>query len=142
MPTGRQYISDRKLTGKERAERTVDEQALIERARRGDTGAFNQIVAIYQQGAYNVAYRLVGSGDSAADATQEAFMSAFRNIRSYRGGSFRAWLLRIVTNCSYDSLRCAQRRPSVSLGVPDRERDGPIDVVRSGRDARRCGDQA
>lgn len=65
--------------------------------------------------AYNIAYRILGDSESAADATQEAFLSAFKAMHSYRGGSFKAWLLRIVTNACYDQLRRIQRRPTTSL---------------------------
>lgn len=108
----------------------MDEASWIEGARRGDLDDFNRLVIEYQTRAYNLAYRIVGDGESAADAVQEAFLSAYRNLSSFRGGSFRAWLYRIVTNASYDELRRRMRRPAVSLeeiedespsgeGVPD-----------------------
>jgi len=93
----------------------MDEPALIDDAKRGDLDAFNHLVLVYQSLAYNVAYRIMGEGDSAADATQEAFISAFRHIKRFRGGSFRSWLLRIVTNACYDELRRRKRRPATSL---------------------------
>lgn len=93
----------------------MDEHALVASARRGDTGAFNQLILMYQTLLYNVAYRMLHDQDAAADATQEAFLSAFRNIMGFRGGSFKAWLLRIVMNACYDQLRVAQRRPTSSL---------------------------
>lgn len=93
----------------------MDEQALIASARKGDTRAFNQLVLLYQGMAYNVAYRILSDSDAAADATQEAFMSAYQAMRKFRGGSFKAWLLRIVTNACYDQLRLKQRRPTSSL---------------------------
>ncbi len=93
----------------------MDEPALIDDAKRGDLDAFNRLVLAYQSLAYNVAYRIMGEGDSAADATQEAFISAFRHIKRFRGGSFRSWLLRIVTNACYDELRRRKRRPAISL---------------------------
>ena len=93
----------------------VDEVFLIDAASRGDLDAFNRLVLVYQDQVYNQAYRMLGEGDSAADATQEAFISAFRHLRSYRGGSFRAWLMRIVTNACYDELRRRQRRPTSPL---------------------------
>jgi len=93
----------------------MDERALIAAARRGDAEAFNQLILIYQGMVYNLAYRILGDPDAAADATQEAFLSAFRAIRKFRGGSFKAWLLRIVTNACYDQLRLRQRRPTTSL---------------------------
>lgn len=93
----------------------MDEQALIAAARRGDAQAFNKLILSYQTLVYNVAYRMLHDPDAAADATQEAFISAFRALHGFRGGSFKAWLLRIVTNACYDQLRVAQRRPSSSL---------------------------
>ena len=93
----------------------MDEKALIEAARRGDVGSFNQLVLSYQSMAYNVAYRILGDRDAAADATQDAFLSAFKAIGKFRGGSFRSWLLRIVTNACYDQLRRKQRQPTASL---------------------------
>jgi RNA polymerase sigma-70 factor (ECF subfamily) len=93
----------------------MDEQALIGAARKGDARAFNQLVLLYQSMAYNVAYRILSDPDAAADATQDAFLSAFKAMRKFRGGSFKAWLLRIVTNACYDQLRVKQRRPTSSL---------------------------
>jgi RNA polymerase sigma-70 factor (ECF subfamily) len=100
----------------------MDEQALIGSARQGDARAFNQLVLRYQSMAYNVAYRILSDPDAAADATQDAFLSAFKAMRKFRGGSFKAWLLRIVTNACYDQLRVKQRRPTSSLD------DLPVDV--------------
>jgi RNA polymerase sigma factor (sigma-70 family) len=93
----------------------MDEDALIAAAREGDARAFNQLVVHYQGLAYNVAYRILHDPDAAADATQDAFFSAFRAMGKFRGGSFKSWLLRIVTNACYDQLRVKQRRPTSSL---------------------------
>lgn len=93
----------------------MDELGLIHSAQKGDVNAFNRLVLEYQTLAYNVAYRIMAEADAAADATQEAFISAYKHIDSYRGGSFRGWLMRIVTNACYDELRRRKRRPAVSL---------------------------
>jgi RNA polymerase sigma factor (sigma-70 family) len=93
----------------------MDEPALIASAQKGDARAFNQLVLLHQGMAYNVAYRVLNDRDAAADATQDAFLSAFKAIRQFRGGSFKAWILRIVTNACYDQLRIKQRRPTDSL---------------------------
>lgn len=93
----------------------MDEKALITAAQQGDIDAFNSLVLAYQNMTYNLAYRILGDGDAAADATQDAFLSAYRAIGRFRGGSFKAWLLRIVTNACYDQLRVKQRRPTASL---------------------------
>lgn len=93
----------------------MDEKAYINAAQTGDTAAFNQLVRIYQALVYRTAFRVLGDGPAAEDATQDALVSAFKNIRGFRGGSFKAWLLRIITNTCYDKLRVKQRRPTASL---------------------------
>ncbi len=93
----------------------MDEAALIASAKQGDLNSFNRLVLAYQDNVYHQALRVLGDSQAADDATQEAFISAFRKIRSYRGGSFRAWLLRIVTNACYDELRRRKRRPTTPL---------------------------
>ena len=93
----------------------MDEPALIQEAQRGDLDAFNTLILTYQDMLFNTALRIMGDEDAAADATQEAFLSAFRAIKSFRGGSFKAWLLRTVTNACYDELRRQKRRPTTPL---------------------------
>jgi RNA polymerase sigma-70 factor (ECF subfamily) len=93
----------------------MNETALIQDAQRGDLEAFNRLVLHYQDAIYNTALRILGDEDRAADATQEAFLSAFRSLNSYRGGSFKAWLMRTVTNACYDELRRQKRRPTTPL---------------------------
>jgi RNA polymerase sigma-70 factor (ECF subfamily) len=92
-----------------------EELRLVEAARRGDVESFNALVRLYEGRVYNLCFRMLGDAESAADAAQEAFLSAFRNLRGFRGGSFRSWMLRIATNASYDALRARKRRPAVSL---------------------------
>jgi RNA polymerase sigma-70 factor (ECF subfamily) len=92
-----------------------EERRLVAAAQRGDVESFNALVRLYEGRVYNLSFRMLGDRDSAADAAQEAFFSAYRNLRSFRGGSFRSWLLRIATNACYDVLRARQRRPSVSI---------------------------
>lgn len=91
------------------------ENEFIAAAQKGDLAAFNRLVRAYQTLVYRTAFRVLGEQTAAEDATQDAFISAFKNIRAYRGGSFKAWLLRIVTNACYDQLRVKQRRPAASL---------------------------
>jgi RNA polymerase sigma-70 factor (ECF subfamily) len=93
----------------------VDEKALIAAARRGDTHSFNQLVSQYQDMVYNVAYRILGDDQAAADASQETFLSAYQAVAKFKGGSFKAWILRIATNACYDQLRLQKRRPTSSL---------------------------
>jgi RNA polymerase sigma-70 factor (ECF subfamily) len=93
----------------------MDEPALILDAQHGNLEAFNTLVLAYQDALFNTALRILSDEDQAADAVQEAFLSAFRALNSYRGGSFRAWLLRTVTNACYDELRRKKRRPTTPL---------------------------
>jgi RNA polymerase sigma-70 factor (ECF subfamily) len=93
----------------------VDEIALIQAARGGDLDSFNRLVLAYQDLIYNQAFRMIGEEESADDATQNAFISAYNHLSSFRGGSFKAWLLRIVTNACYDELRRRKRRPTIPL---------------------------
>lgn len=103
----------------------MNEPEFIAAAQKGDAAAFNQLVRAYQEMVYRTAYRVLGDRAAAEDATQDAFVSAFKHIRGYRGGSFKAWLLRIVTNACYDQLRVKQRRPTDSLDAMIEESDGP-----------------
>ena len=90
----------------------TDEKDLIGRSQAGDVEAFNLLVEHYQHRVYALCMRMLGDAD-ADDATQEVFLSAFRSIQRYRGGSFVAWLLRIAKNECYDQLRA--RKPYRSL---------------------------
>ncbi|HUG34342.1 MAG TPA: sigma-70 family RNA polymerase sigma factor [Anaerolineales bacterium] len=93
----------------------MNEQALITDAQNGSLDAFNTLVLHYQDSVFNTALRILGDDDQAADATQDAFISAFKSISSFRGGSFKAWLMRTVTNVCYDELRRRKRRPTTPL---------------------------
>ncbi len=104
----------------------MDETKLIAAAQQGDRNAFNDLVIQYQAMVYNVAYRILGDGDWAADAAQDAFISAFRHMAEFRGGSFKGWLLRIVTNACYDQLRAKKRRPTSPMEVV--LDDDPIEI--------------
>ena len=95
----------------------MDEPTLIREAQKGDLTAFNRLVLNYQDMLYNTAYRIMGDPALADDATQEAFISAFRKLKFYRGGSFKAWILRIVTNACYDEFRRQKRKPTTPLEI-------------------------
>lgn len=108
-----------------------EERSAIAEAQRGDVQSFNTLVRLYEGRVYNLCYRMLGDSESAADATQDAFLSAYRGIRSFRGGSFRSWLLRIATNACYDVLRARKRRPTVSLDINvDNDQDqSPLQIA-------------
>ena len=103
--------------------RSYHESDLISQASNGDLDAFNQLVLQYQNIAYHHAYALLGDSAQAADATQESFLKAFQAMNTFRGVSFRGWLLRIVTNSAYDLMRRAQRHPTQALYPEDENGD-------------------
>ena len=84
---------------------------LLERARDGDLDAFNDLVTLYQDQLFALVVRMVPDRDQASDAVQEAFFSAFRNLRSFRGGNVKSWLNRICVNAAMDTQRAKKRRP-------------------------------
>jgi RNA polymerase sigma-70 factor (ECF subfamily) len=85
---------------------------LLEQARDGSLDAFNSLVEAYQDHLHALVARMVPDRDQAADAVQEAFFSAYRNMRSFRGGSVRSWLSRIAINAAMDQQRLKKRRPA------------------------------
>jgi RNA polymerase sigma-70 factor (ECF subfamily) len=93
----------------------MDDIELIRDSQNGDLDSFNELVRRYQKMAYNLAFRMLGDAQAAEDATQEAFFSAWKNIRRFRGGSFKAWVLQITANACRDQLRRVKRRPVVPL---------------------------
>lgn len=106
----------------------TDEPRRIEAARQGDLDAFNWLVLQYQTRVYNLCLRMLSDPDEAADATQEAFLSAYKAMSRFKGEGFRTWILRIATNACLDMLRSRKRKPSVSIdswGSPD---DGEEDL--------------
>lgn len=109
----------------------MDESTLIQQAQQGDIHAFNDLVLAYQNRVYTVAYRIMGDEPSAADAAQDAFIAAYRKIETYRGGNFKSWLLRIVTNTCYDELRRRKRRPTEGFDdlVSDDALDPPPQLI-------------
>jgi RNA polymerase sigma-70 factor (ECF subfamily) len=98
-----------------RADDLAEAAALVRRARTGELTAFNALVLRYQDAAYSLALRFLGSPQAAEDVTQEAFLRAYRNIGRLRDDRFRPWLLTIVANAARDELRRQQRRPQRSL---------------------------
>lgn len=102
----------------------ISEEALVAKASSGDLDAFNHLVEAYQDLAYHHAWTFMNDNDLAADVTQESFIKAYKSIRRFRRGSFRAWLLKIVANTSYDYLRRKKRRKILPL-TPERD-DGSV----------------
>lgn len=87
----------------------MDDRELVGRARRGDQEAFSQLIVQYQVPLYNMALRMVGGRDDAADITQEAFLRAWTKIRTLREAPFKSWLFQIAANLCYDHFRRGRR---------------------------------
>lgn len=88
---------------------------LVRSAQSGNLEAFNALIVKYQDCMYGMALRILGQGALAEDATQEAFISAYQHIVNFRGGSLKAWLMRILINRCYDDIRRMQRTSAISL---------------------------
>jgi RNA polymerase sigma-70 factor (ECF subfamily) len=105
------------------------EQALLERAQAGDADAFSRLVTLHREAVYRAAYWVLKDQELALDATQEAFLKAFRYIARFeRRSSFRTWVRRIATNTALDKAAKRGRDP-VGQGLPS------DDVVRDRRAA-------
>ncbi len=94
---------------------TRDDEALVRASQAGDLEAFNLLVQRHERPVFNVALRLLRDVGLAEDATQDTFIRAWQNIRTFQTGSVRSWLYKIATNRSYDMLRASSRRPAGSL---------------------------
>ena len=87
----------------------MDDRDLVGRARGGDQEAFTQLIVQYQVPLYNMALRMVGGPDDAADIAQEAFLRAWEKIRTLRDAPFKSWLFQIAANLCYDHFRRGRR---------------------------------
>lgn len=117
-------------------------QLLIERARAGDTRAFEDLARQEERALYRHALRIVGTTSDAEDVVQDALFSAWRSIASFQGNSFRAWLFRIATNRALDQLRSRKRRPELPLDPPDDDDVTWAEPVAAGPDlAQLAGDR-
>ena len=90
------------------------DEELIRRFLGGDRAAFAELVERHQRRVYNLAFRMLGRDEDAADATQEVFLTCYRKLGGFRGGSaFTTWLHRVAVNTCYDALRKRSReRPA------------------------------
>lgn len=110
---------------------------LVAKAQRGDKQAFEKLVQIYQQRILNLAVHLSGNGNDAQDIAQDAFISAYRAIGSFRQESdFGSWLHRITVNCWHNYCKKAQRKATVSLDEPieNNERTMQREIAATGGD--------
>ncbi len=83
-----------------------EEQALIQRARNGELGAFREIVERYKKKIYYLSLDLTGNHHDAEDLSQEVFIKAYRSLKNFRGeAKFNSWLYRIAVNTCISQRR-------------------------------------
>ena len=98
------------------------ENEIIRSVLRGNVNDFEKLVTAYEKNVYNIALRMVGDPEDAADMTQETFIKAYRALSGFRGDSkFSSWLYRIASNVCLDFLRSRSRHPQVSLSTVDED---------------------
>lgn len=99
---------------------TEGDAELVRRAAAGDAAAFSALVERHERRVYSLCLRLVGNEHDAGDAAQEAFLTAYRKLDSFRAeAAFTTWLHRIAVNASYDVLRKRARAPLLSAREED-----------------------
>ena len=118
MPLRGSIIVESKPAG----EADLTDSALVQRARRGDLDAFDKLVLLYNTLTFRCAYLILRDEDDAAEAVQEGFVRAYRELKSLRSpDKFGPWLLRIIKNEALRSVRVRKRRqeePQDGSGIP------------------------
>lgn len=104
-----------------------NERLLISKAKAGDVAAFEQLIEAYQKKVYNLALRMTGNQEDAADLAQEAFIRVFRSISGFKEqSSFSTWVYRITTNVCLDEIRKRKNRKVISIDEDIHMDDGEM----------------
>jgi RNA polymerase sigma-70 factor (ECF subfamily) len=105
----------------------VDEQWLLDSARRGDEAAYRELVEVHRAELHAHCYRMLASVHDAEDAVQDALLRAWRGLSRFEGrSSVRIWLFKIATNTALDTARRrARREPPLEHGPAARPGEGP-----------------
>lgn len=103
----------------------MNEELLVRKAKQGDSDAFEELMQDYFKRIYNIALRMAGNADDAADMTQEIMLKLFRNIGAFKGNSkLSTWIYRVATNTCLDELKKIRRHPAVSINAEIDTGDG------------------
>jgi RNA polymerase sigma-70 factor (ECF subfamily) len=117
----------------------MDEKTIVEKARRGRRDAFEELVRMYNQRVFQLAYGFVRDRAAADDLTQEVFIKAYQALPKFRADSeFGTWLYRVAVNHIKDHLRKTARRREVPL---EELGEGPIAVADSVEDRERRNEE-
>ena len=107
-----------------------EEMKLVERARNGDMGAYDDLVRRYQERIYATVYHMTSNHDDANDLAQEAFIKAYQALKSFKGGSsFYTWVYRIAVNKTINFLKQRKNRTQISLNDLDFNAEHDPDLV-------------
>ena len=108
----------------------VEESVLVKRARKGDLGAYDDLVRRYQERVYATVYHMTSNHEDANDLAQEAFIKAFQALKSFKGGSsFYTWVYRIAVNKTINFLKQRKNRLHMSLDDLDFNAEHDPDLV-------------
>ncbi len=112
------------------APQPADEALLVEKAREGDLGAYDELVRRYQERIYATVYHMTANHEDANDLAQEAFIKAFQALRTFKGGSsFYTWVYRIAVNKTINFLKQRKNRSQMSLNDLDLNAEHDPDLV-------------
>lgn len=116
----------------------MDEDKIVQRARRGDAAAFEQLVTAYRDRVYRLALRLCGSEADADEAAQDAFLAAWRGLPNFRGESrFSTWLYQLATHAAIDLLRREKRHAAGDIDEVDTPDSAPSPQQQAERNEQR-----
>ena len=107
----------------------MEEKELISLAKNGDLESFNQLILKYQNLAFTVAFRMMGNQQAAEDICQDSFIKAYQKIMLFKGGLFKSWLMRIITNTAIDQIRKNKKQNELDI-YPQDENDNEIENAR------------
>jgi RNA polymerase sigma-70 factor, ECF subfamily len=108
----------------------VEESELVRRARKGDLGAYGELVQRYQERIYATIYHMTSNHEDANDLAQEAFIKGFQALKSFKGGSsFYTWVYRIAVNKTINFLKQRKNKAQMSLNDLDFNAEHDPDLV-------------
>ncbi|HOM03599.1 MAG TPA: sigma-70 family RNA polymerase sigma factor [Acetivibrio sp.] len=95
---------------------SYSEKELIDRAKKGDVEAFEQLIEGCQKKVFNIAFRMLGNYDDASELAQEVFLKAYKSIKNFKGDSlFNTWIYKVATNACLDEIRKRKNKKVVFL---------------------------